>query len=127
MSYIDAAVSGTVIVEPQLKQSAKGNSYARFLLLVGKDAERVAPLLKKGGRAYAEGELSSQVYQRNGEPTVSLSIAARRCEVLNQIGRDRPKREKQDDGGRGIPADYAPAKQGYARHAGEFEDEERWH
>ena len=61
--YIDCAVLGTVIVKPQLKRSAKGTAYARVLLVVGddahgkqftwvtcfgEDAQRVAPLLRKG-------------------------------------------------------------------------------
>jgi single-stranded DNA-binding protein len=132
MSYLDAAVSGTVIVEPQLKQSAKGNAYARFLMVVGsddakqfvwvcifgEDAERVAPLLKKSAKAYVEGTLSSEVYQRDGKPTVSLSIAARRVEILGQIGRNRPRadRPRQDAEARrsqpmqrdGYPFDDAP-------------------
>ena len=110
MSYLDAATCGTVIVEPQLKTSSKGTPYCRFLLVIGdgdakefcwvcafgQDAERVTPLLKKGGKAYAEGTLSSEIYMRDGKPTVSLSIAARRCEALNLIGRNRPKKENAD-------------------------------
>jgi single-stranded DNA-binding protein len=113
--YLDSAVMGVVIVEPQLKQSARGTAYCRFLLAVGEgegkqfcwvcafndDAERVAPLLRKGGKAYAEGTLSSEIYMRDGQPTVSLSIAARRVEALNQIGRNRPKQDRRDHGGHG--------------------------
>lgn len=115
MSYLDAAVMGVVIVEPQLKTSSKGTAYARFLLAVGEgeakqfcwicafgqDAERVAPLLKKGGKAYAEGALSSEIYTRDNAPTVSLSIAARRVEALNQIGRARPRQQSTNRGDRG--------------------------
>jgi hypothetical protein len=55
--YLDAAVFGTVLVEPVLKRSSKGTTYCRFLIVIGDgddkqfawicafgaDAERVAP------------------------------------------------------------------------------------
>jgi single-stranded DNA-binding protein len=121
--YLDAAVMGTVIVEPQIRTSSKGTAYARFLLVVGEgdhkqfcwvcafghDAERVAPLLKKGGSAYAEGGLTSEIYQRDGKPTVSLSIAARRVEVLNQIGKARPKKDTSHPAGHDGRGDHSRA------------------
>jgi single-stranded DNA-binding protein len=108
--YLDSAVLGVCITEPVLKQSAKGNAYLRILLAVGdgdgkqfcwvcafgQDAERVASQLQKGGKLYAEGALSSEIYERDGRATVSLSIAARRVEALNLIGKNRPKKENAD-------------------------------
>ncbi len=108
--YIDAAVMGVIIKPGELKCSAKGTAWSRTLLVIGdgdhkqfawvcafgETAKRVTPQLAKGGKLYAEGELSAEIYQRDGQPTVSLSIAARRVEVLNQIGKAKPKRENAD-------------------------------
>jgi single-stranded DNA-binding protein len=113
--YIDAAVCGVCITEPALKTSAKGTPWTRVLLAVGEgngkqfawvccfgqDAERVVAALRKGSKFYAEGELSSEIYERDGKPAVSLSIKARRIEVLNTIGKARPKQERRDDGPNG--------------------------
>jgi len=110
--YLDSAALGVCITEPKLKTSAKGTAWVRFLLAVGEsegkqfvwvcafgqDAEKIAASLVKGGKCYAEGAMTSEIYERDGKPTVSLSIAARRVELLNQIGRNRPKRESADRG-----------------------------
>jgi single-stranded DNA-binding protein len=112
--YLDAAVCGTCITEPALKTSAKGTAYLRVLLAVGEgdgrqfawvccfgeSAERVAGQLKKGGRLYAEGTLTAEIYERDSKPTVSLNVAARRAEVLNLIGRQRPKQDRHQEDGR---------------------------
>jgi single-stranded DNA-binding protein len=109
MSQIEAALTGVCITEPALKHSAKGTAYLRVLLAAGENdakqfcwvccfseiAERVAVQLKKGGKLYAEGMLTAEIYERDGKPTVSLNVAARRAEVLNQIGKRRPQRPKE--------------------------------
>jgi single-stranded DNA-binding protein len=104
--YLDAAIQGMALTAPQLKTSANGKPWARFLLVVGdgedkqfcwvvcfgEDAGRAAQSIARGAKVYAEGALTSAIYEREGKPTVSLSIAARRLDILNQIGKNRPQR-----------------------------------
>lgn len=110
MSDIECALSGVCARDPELKTSAKGTPYCSFALGVGDDglrqwvrvvcfneiAERVAQQLRKGGKAYAEGALDADIWKPNdgGEPRVNLNLRARRVEVLNLIGRNRPKRQQ---------------------------------
>jgi single-stranded DNA-binding protein len=131
MSQLEAAVSGTCITEPALRRSQKGMAYLRVLLAVGEGdarqfcwaccfgdvAERVAGQLKRGGKLYAEGALTSEIYEREGKPTVSLNVAARRCEVLNLIGKQRPKENRQPSSGGGSRENRHP------QHERPFDDE----
>jgi single-stranded DNA-binding protein len=108
MSEIECAFSGVCVKPPELKTSSAGKPFATFSVVIGEGelkkfmrvtcfgdvAERVAAQLSVGGKAYAEGRLEASIWQpQNGEARLNLNCAARRVEILNQIGRNRPKRE----------------------------------
>jgi single-stranded DNA-binding protein len=103
---IEVALFGVCASEPALRMSKASKPYCQFSLGVGEGearkwvrvccfgetAEKVAAQLKKGGKAYCEGTLDVGVWQPEGKPpTANLNVAARRVEVLGQIGRNRSK------------------------------------
>lgn len=109
----ECAFAGVATRDPELKQSAKGTPYCSFTIVRGRDeakqfvrvcafselAERISVQLKKGGKIYVEGVLDPlTIYTpENGEARININVRAFRAEVLNMIGRSRPKRERQDD------------------------------
>jgi single-stranded DNA-binding protein len=104
--YLEAAVSGIIVKQPELRTSAKGTKFLGMTLRVGDGdgatfcrvtvfgqlAEDLAPQAEKGARVSAEGALTADIYERDGKATPSLSIAARWARVSG-IGKNRPKRD----------------------------------
>ena len=126
---IEVALTGVCARDPELKHSAKsGKPFCQFSLAVGDgDARRwvrvccfadtagkVAGQLRKGGKAYIEGCLEVGIWQPDGKPPqVNLNVAARRVEILGQIGRNRPPKPREQRSGNGHsqherPFDDAP-------------------
>lgn len=125
---IEIALTGVCVKLPELKMSKTGKPFATFSLVVGdgdnkkfirvacfgETAEKVAEQLKVGGKVYCEGTLDASIWTpQGGEPRINLNCAARRCEVLNQIGKNRPRQPRQD----------APPQDRYR----EPVDDGRWH
>jgi single-stranded DNA-binding protein len=64
----------------------------------GKAAENAAGL-KKGDRIYVEGTLRLDSWKgHDGQERHGLSVASFKCERTHQIGRNRPKREREHEG-----------------------------
>lgn len=112
MPDIECAFSGVALKPPELRTSKAGKPYAQFSLAVGEGenrkfvrvacfgetAEKVAAQLKVGGRAYVEGSLDVGVWAPEGRPPeANMNVAARRVEILNQIGRNKVKQERRDE------------------------------
>ena len=109
---IDVALSGVCAREPELKISANsGKPYCSFTLGVGagdarqwvrvccfgETAEKVAAQLKKGQKAYTEGHLDAGIWQPEGRPAqLNLNVAAWRVEMLGQIGRNKPPKQRDE-------------------------------
>jgi single-stranded DNA-binding protein len=125
---IECAFAGVCVKAPELKTSKSGNPFATFSLVLGdadnkrfirvcafgETAERVAAQLHVGGKAYCEGTLDASIWTpQGGEPRINLNVAARRVEVLGQIGKNRPRQPRQD----------APPQNRYH----EPVDDGRWH
>ncbi len=107
---IEVAFIGVCTKPPELKTSAAGKPFATFSVVIGEGeakrfmrvacfgeiAERVAAQLTVSGKAYCEGRLETSIWQpqNGGEPRLNLNCAARRVEIMGQIGRNRPKREQ---------------------------------
>ena len=110
MSGIEVAFTGFLPSEPDgLRTSQAGKPWLAFsagvgegddkqwvrVVVFGERAQEIAPLLHKGGRVYVEGRLSMDQWKgKDGQQKHGLSVAAFRVEVLNQIGRNRPRKAK---------------------------------
>lgn len=114
MSEIETAFSAVVGRPPELRTSKSGKPWASFSAVVGKEAaaqwvrvaifnekaETLSRTLQKGDRVYCEGRLTASVWiPDSGPPRVQLDVAAWKCERLNQIGRNKPKREQAAEDG----------------------------
>lgn len=110
-TYLEVATTAVVVKPGELKRSAKGHPFTRHLCRVGdgdgaswlwlcvfgEQAEALAEQpVEAGSRLYAEGTLSATVYTRDGVPTPSLSVACRRVELLDRIGKRRVRRDAGD-------------------------------
>ena len=63
----------------------------------GEQAVELSRILVKGSRVYVEGRLTLQHWKGpDGTDRYGLNVAAWRVEVLGQIGRNKPKRQKPD-------------------------------
>lgn len=109
---IEVAFIGRVFSLTQLKTSAAGKTWAAVKVAVGNGedvqwlkvaifgdiAARLAPMLQKGDKIYAEGNLKLDRWKNDaGEKRSGLSVAAWRCEKLGQIGRNKPKSKPRPD------------------------------
>ena len=110
MSGIECAFTGFLPREPEgLRTSQAGKPWLSFGVGVGEGddkmwlriaafdeiAQEIAPLLHKGGCVYIEGRLSQSEWRgKDGQPKRGLNVAAFRVVVLNQIGRNRPRKAK---------------------------------
>jgi single-stranded DNA-binding protein len=109
MIGIEAAFSGVVARDAEQKVSKTGKSYVRFGVGVGfGDATewvnvtvfsdpliKVAAALTKGAKIYIESTLRIDRWTaHDGAPKVGFSGVAFRIELLNQIGKRRPRQEK---------------------------------
>jgi single-stranded DNA-binding protein len=108
---IECALFGAVAREPELKTAKNGRQYLRVSLRVdngdaavwpsvlyfGDDADAAELQLERGERVYVEGSLKVDVWKRpDGTAAPNITIVAN---ILRppQIGKRRPKRERQAD------------------------------
>jgi single-stranded DNA-binding protein len=111
MSNIDCAFHGFLAGDAELRVSQAGKNWVRFRVGVGKDdavqwltvavfgrAAEAAANLKKGDRCYCEGTIKLDTWRgSDGAERHGLSVAAFRCERTHQIGRNKPKRERDSN------------------------------
>ena len=118
-SGIECAFSGFLPSEPDgLRTSQAGMPWLAFsagvgdgddkqwvrVVVFGERAQEIAPRLHKGGRVYVEGKLSQDEWKgKDGQQRHGLRVAAFRVELLNQIGRNRPRKEKAKASARAAP------------------------
>lgn len=107
---IECAFFAFLPSEPEgLRTSAAGKPWLAFsagvgegddkqwlrVVVFGEMAQAIAPRLHKGGRIYVEGKLSQDEWKgKDGQQRHGLKVAAFRVELLNQIGRNRPRKAK---------------------------------
>jgi single-stranded DNA-binding protein len=108
---IDCAFFGFLPADAEPRTSQAGKPWVRMRVGVGKDdavqwvsvavfgsAAETAAALKKGDRVYVEGAIKLDSWRgSDGAERHSLSVAAFKCERTHQIGRNRPKRERESD------------------------------
>lgn len=106
-SSIECAFTAFLASEPDgLRTSKAGNPWLSFsagvgdgdgkrwlrVTVFGERAREIAPRLHKGGRVYVEGRLTQDEWKgKDGQQRHGLKVAAFRIELLNQIGRNRPR------------------------------------
>jgi single-strand DNA-binding protein len=108
MSDIDCAFHGFLAADAEARTSQAGKTWTRMRVGVGKDdalqwvsvavfgkAAEAAANLKKGDRCYVEGKIKLDTWRgQDGAERHSLSVASFKCEATHQIGRNRPKRQR---------------------------------
>jgi single-strand DNA-binding protein len=111
MSTIDCAFHGFLAANAERRTSQAGKSWTRLRVGVGKDddiqwlsvavfgkAAEAAAKLQKGDRIYCEGTIKLDTWVgTNGIERHGLSVASFKIDKTHQIGRNRPKREHNDD------------------------------
>jgi single-strand DNA-binding protein len=107
---IDCAFHGFLAADAERKVAQSGKPWVRLRIGVGKDdavqwvtvavfgkAAEVAGALQKGDRCYVEGSIRLDRWTGNdGVERSGLSVAAFKLDRTHQIGRNRPKRERDD-------------------------------
>lgn len=107
---IDCAFFGFVTADAEPRTSQAGKLWVRLRVGVGKDdavqwvsvavfgkAADAAANLKKNDRVYIEGTIKLDSWRgSDGAERHGLSVAAFRCEQTHRIGRNRPKRDRED-------------------------------
>jgi|SRR6516162_6826480 single-strand DNA-binding protein len=108
---IDCAFYGFCATDADARVSQAGKPWVRLRVGVGKDedvqwlsvavfgkAAEAAAELKKRDRVYVEGTLKLDKWTgQDGVERYGLSVASFKCERTHQIGRNRPKRERDDN------------------------------
>jgi single-stranded DNA-binding protein len=107
---IDCAFYGFIAADAESRVSQAGKAWVRLRVGVGKDediqwlsvavfgrAAEAAAELKKGDRVYCEGTVRLDTWRGNdGVERHGLSVASFKIERTHQIGRNRPRRERDD-------------------------------
>jgi single-stranded DNA-binding protein len=105
---IDVAFFGFLAADAEPRTSQAGKAWVRLRVGVGKDdtvqwlsvavfgkAAETAATLKKQDRIYCEGTIKLDTWKgRDGVERFGLSVASFRLEKTHQIGRERPKRDR---------------------------------
>jgi len=110
MSTIDVAFHGFLAGDAEPRTSKAGKAWTKLRVGVGRDeavqwvsvacfgkAAETAAELKKGDRCYVEGSIRMDSWTGNdGVERHSLAVASFRIDKTHNIGRNRPKRERND-------------------------------
>jgi single-stranded DNA-binding protein len=105
---IDCAFFGFVAADAEPRTSQAGKQWVRLRVGVGKDdavqwisvavfgkAAEIAAKLKKSDRIYCEGTIKLDAWRgQDGTERYGLSVASFRLEKTQQIGRNKPKRNR---------------------------------
>jgi single-stranded DNA-binding protein len=119
---IDCAFYGFLAADADSRISQAGKPWVRLRVGVGKDEEvqwlgvavfgkaaEAAAELRKGDRVYCEGTLKLDSWTgRDGAERHGLSVASFKCERTHRIGRNRPKRERDDNDDSPVHPDEPP-------------------
>ena len=128
-SGIEAAFQGRIGADPLAKTTGAGKAWLSLRVAVAKDdvtewiaisywnsdAHELGTRLAKGQEVYAEGRLSLNSWQKNGETRHGLNLVAWRLEPLGEIGRRRRPRPRSPRA-----AQSPPSSQGKAFHDDEI-------
>jgi single-stranded DNA-binding protein len=120
MSAIDCAFYGFLAADAERRTSQTGKVWARLRIGAGRDeavqwlslavfgkAAETAAELKKGDRIYCEGTIRLEQWTgKDGAERAGLSVASFKIERTHRIGRNRPRRERDDEQSR---RPHAPA------------------
>lgn len=114
MNGITACLTGRLGSDAESRYLANGTALATFSVAVddskkaegdqtewirctiwGEMAETLAPRLTKGAQAYLEGRLKLEQWTTQaGEQRSTLKMSAWSCQVMGQIGRQRPRQPR---------------------------------
>jgi single-stranded DNA-binding protein len=108
---IDCAFHGFLAADAERKVSQSGKAWVRLRVGVGKDdavqwlsvavfgkAATTAAELKKADKIYCEGTIKLDTWRGNdGADRSGLSVASFKIEQTHRIGRNRPRRDRDDE------------------------------
>jgi single-stranded DNA-binding protein len=107
---IECAFYGFLAADAEARISQAGKAWTRLRVGVGKDdalqwlsvavfgpAADTAAELKKGDRIYCEGTIKLNAWRgQDGAERHGLSVASFKIDKTHQIGRNRPRRQRDD-------------------------------
>jgi single-stranded DNA-binding protein len=108
---IECAFYGFLAADADARTSQAGKPWVRLRVGAGKDenvqwisvacfgkAAEAAAELRKGDKVYCEGTLKLDTWRGNdGQERHGLSVSSFKVERTHNIGRNRPKREREDE------------------------------
>ena len=89
---IHALITGQAVKDAEVKQSSKGNEYAVVLIKSGDNFVRCnvftdsldeVAAVRRGDAVSVTGKLEAGIWERDGKPTVSLSMMANKLMTVN--------------------------------------------
>ena len=106
---IEAAFTGRLGQDPDLRTSRNGKTWLRLSVAVGTGDEtqwvsvavfeplatELASNILKGDRLYVEGKLTLNEWQKDGKAVAGLNVAASLVQPVYKIGRNKPKKHKK--------------------------------
>jgi len=110
MNGIEAAFTAKVVSEPENRISNAGNAWMRFSVTIGEgddaqfcqvavfgdQAAKLSGNIAKLSKVYCEGRLKLDRWEKDGEKRSGLSLAAWRCDLIGQIGANKPGRQSSE-------------------------------
>ncbi len=108
MKSIEAAFTGIIPRDAELRTARSGRQWLSFSVIVGEEPDEqwvsvaafsgsiaeLAPQLTKGTRVYAEGRLKLRSWESEGGTRFGLSVAASLVQPMALIGQRRPKKPR---------------------------------
>ena len=112
MIGIEACFTARIVSDPENKISAAGNAWTRFNVAIGEGddaqfcqvrifgdvAAKLSGQIVKGSKVYCEGRLKLDKWEKDGQHRSGISLAAWRCDLIAQIGKNKPPRRTDTSG-----------------------------
>jgi single-stranded DNA-binding protein len=104
MNAIEACFTARVTSDPESRMSQAGKPWMKFNAAIGEGeatqycnvavfgdvAAKISGQIAKGSKIYAEGRLKLDRWQKDGQEKSGLSLSAWRCDLIAQIGKNKP-------------------------------------
>lgn len=114
MKGIDAALTGAVWQDAQLRTAKSGRQWLSLSVVVGEEPEQqwvqvaaffgdidvLATQLVKGIETYIEGKIKLRIWEGADGPRAGLSVVASVIQPLGLIGQKRPKKPRPNGTGK---------------------------
>jgi single-stranded DNA-binding protein len=133
MNVIEACFTARVTSDPESRMSQAGKAWMKFSAAIGEGettqycgvavfgdvAAKISGHIAKGSKIYAEGRLKLDRWQKDGVEKSGLSLSAWRCDLMAQIGKNKPPKTEVE------PNCPRENRRAVGRH--DFDDRDRIH